>query len=257
MAGIDPARVTGVTEGGPAAKAGMLPGDIITKIEHSGISLGREVMGYLNYHSISEEPLEITVKRDGEKVKLTILPEEYDQYLLGFTYSGMETGIAEILEVSEGYPIAEAGLLAGDVITAIEDTEIRTGSELMAYFDRTPLSGEEINVTYRRNGEDFTVAVTPQYVSTGYSLGFAYNLNREKATPFETIRYSLAEVKYVIVDTARNLVKLVTGKLKSDQVGSVVAHAVFSGLRASQLSRNRPGRCTEVQPSDTYFLTWT
>ena len=223
MAGYDPARVTGVTEGSPAAEAGMLPGDIITKINHSGISIGREVQGYLSYHTLSDEPLEITVKRDGEKVKLTVYPEEVDKYMLGFTYSGTETDVAEVLELSEGYPMAAAGLAVGDVITAIEDTEVKTGGDLMAYFDQAPLNGEEIDVTYTRNGEMFTVAVTPQYVSTGYTLGFAYNLAREDATALETLRYSFTEVKFWIVDTARNLVRLFTGRVKSDEVGSVVA----------------------------------
>lgn len=223
VAGYDPAKVTGVTADGPAAEAGLLPGDIITKINHSGISLGREVQGYLDYHTLSEEPVVLTVKRNGEKVKVTVVPEKYDKYLLGFTYSGTDTGRAEVLEVSAGYPMAEAGLLAGDVITAIEGTKISTGGDLMAYFDRTPLSGAEIVVTYVRNGEEATLSVTPKFVSTGYSLGFAYNLAREDATVFETIRYSFSEVKYWIVETARGLGRLVTGRLKSNEIGSAVA----------------------------------
>lgn len=223
MEGFDPAKVTGVTENSPAAEAGMLPGDVITKMNHSGISFGREVQSYLENHAVNGEPLAITVKRNGEKVKMTLYPEEYDKYLLGITYSGTETGAAEVLEVSEGYPIADAGLRAGDIIVGIEGKEIKNGSELMAYFDSTPLSNEEIEITYVRDGAAVTVNVTPKYVSTGYKLGFAYNLAREKATAFETIRYSVTEVKYWIVETARGLVKLVTGKLKSTDVGSAVA----------------------------------
>lgn len=181
------------------------------------------MQGYLDYHTLSEEPVVFTVKRNGEKVKVTVVPEKYDKYLLGFTYSGTDTGRAEVLEVSAGYPMAEAGLLAGDVITAIEGTKISTGGDLMAYFDRTPLSGEEIAVTYVRNGEEATLSVTPQFVSTGYSLGFAYNLAREDATVFQTLRYSLSEVKYWIVETARGLGRLVTGRLKSNEIGSAVA----------------------------------
>lgn len=125
--------------------------------------------------------------------------------------------------MSEGYPMAAAGLLAGDVITGIEDTGIRTGGELMAYFDQKPLTGEKIDVTFVRNGEEKTVTVTPQFVSTGYSLGFSYNLARENATAFQTVRYSFSEVKYWIVETARGLGRLVTGKLKSNEIGSAVA----------------------------------
>lgn len=223
MAGFDPARVTGVTPDGPAAQAGMLEGDIITRIGRSGISLGKEVEGYLNSHTLTDEPLKVTVKRNGEKVKLTILPEAYDKYMLGFTYNGTESGSAEVLEVSEGYPMAAAGLLAGDVIVKIEETEIRNGGELMSYFDRTPLTGEEIDVTYTRNGKEATVTVVPKFVLSGYTLGFSYNLAREDANAWETLKYSAAEVKYWIVETGRGLVKLFTGKIKSNEIGSAVA----------------------------------
>ena len=67
------------------------------------------------------------------------------------------------------------------------------------------------------------MAVTPQYVSSGYSLGFNYNLAREDASAWETIKYSVAEVKYWIVETGRGLGKLFTGKLKSNEIGSAVA----------------------------------
>lgn len=223
VAGYDPARITGVTSGGPAAEAGLLAGDVITKMNHSGITLGREVQGYLDYHTLSGEPVEFTVKRNGEKIKVTVVPKQYDKYLLGFTYSGTDTGRAEVLEVSAGYPMAAAGLAAGDIITAIEGTKVKTGGELMAYFDRTPLNGEEIEVTYLRNEKEYTILVTPQFVSMGYSLGFAYNLAREDATAFQAIRYSFSEVKYWIVETARGLARLVTGRLKSNEIGSAVA----------------------------------
>lgn len=221
--GFDPATVTGITPEGPAAVAGMQEGDVITKINHSGITFGREVQSYFWYKEITEEPLKITVKRNGEKVKLTLVPEEYDKYMLGFTYNGVETGAAEVIEVSEGYPMEAAGFAVGDVITKIEDTEITNGGQLKAYFEQTPLNGEAISVEYERNGETMTTTVSPKYVSSGYSLGFSYNLFREDANAWETIKYSLAEVKYLITDTARGLGRLFTGKVKSNEVGSVVA----------------------------------
>lgn len=221
--GFDPARVTGITPEGPAADAGMLPGDVITKIGSSGISFGREVDSYFMYHEMTDEPLKVTVKRNGEKVKLTLLPEKYDKYMLGFIYSSLETESAEVLEVSKGYPMEAAGLLAGDVITAIEDTVVQTGGDIKAYFEQTPLTGEEIDVTYVRNGEAVTVSVTPQFISSGYTLGFSYNLRQEEASAWETVKYSAMEVKFWIKETARGLGRLFTGKLKSNEVGSVVA----------------------------------
>lgn len=221
--GFDPARVTKITPEGPAAEAGMQVGDVITKIGGSGVSLGKEIQSYFMYHEITEEPLKVTIKRNGEKIKLTLLPEAYDKYMLGFTYDGTESGMAEVMEVSKGFPMEDAGFKAGDVITMIEDTEVKNGAELVDYFDKNPLNGDVIDITYVRNGETATVSVTPKYASSGYSLGFSYNLAREDASAWETIKYSVSEVKFWIVETARGLGKIFTGKIKSDEVGSVVA----------------------------------
>ena len=221
--GFDPARVTGITPGGPAAAAGMQEGDVITKINHSGITFGREVQSYFLFNEISEEPLDVTVKRNGEKIKLTLSPEMYDKYMLGFTYNGIETGSAEIIEVSAGYPMEAAGFAVGDIITKIADTEITNGAQLKAYFEQNPLTAEPVIMEFVRNGETMTVTVSPKFSSSGYSLGFSYNLFREEANAWETLKYSLTEVIYQIKDTARGLGRLFTGKIKSNEVGSVVA----------------------------------
>lgn len=221
--GYDPATVTGISPEGPAAAAGMLEGDVVTKIDGSGVTIGRDIQSYFLYNELTEEPLNVTVKRNGEKVKLTLVPEAYDKYMLGFTYNGTEASTAEVLEVSAGYPMAEAGLLVGDIITKVGDTEVNNGGELMAFFDKNPLTAEPIEVVYTRNGETITTTVTPKYVSSGYSLGFSYNLARVDTNAWETIRYAATEVRYWITDTFKGLGKLFTGKLKSNEVGSVVA----------------------------------
>lgn len=221
--GFDPARVTGITPNGPAAAAGMQEGDVITKINHSGITFGREVQSYFFFKELTEEPLNITVKRNGEKVKLTLVPEEYDKYMMGFTYNGVESEPAEILELSAGFPMEAAGFNVGDVITKIADTEITNGGQLMSYFDQNPLTAEPVVMEFIRNGETMTATVSPKFSSSGYSLGFSYNLFREETNAWETLKYSLTEVKYQITDTARGLGRLFTGKVKSNEVGSVVA----------------------------------
>ena len=221
--GYDPATVTGISPDGPAAAAGMLEGDVVTKIDGSGVTIGRDIQSYFLYNELTEDPLNVTVKRNGEKVKLTLVPEAYDKYMLGFTYNGTEASTAEVLEVSAGYPMAEAGLLVGDIITKVGDTEVNNGGELMAFFDKNPLTAEPIEVVYTRNGETITTTVTPKYVSSGYSLGFSYNLARVDTNAWETIRYAATEVRYWITDTFKGLGKLFTGKLKSNEVGSVVA----------------------------------
>jgi len=223
MAGFDAPRVASVEENGPAARAGLMEGDVITEINGTNVNFGKEVDSYFAYHGISEEPVVLTVKRNGEKMKIKIAPEAYDKYMLGFSYSATNTGPAEVLEISAGYPMDLAGIKIGDIIVGINETKINNSGELMALFDRVPLENEPVKVTFLRNGEEQSVEVTPKFSHSGYTLGFTPNLSFEKANPWETIKYSAAEVKFWIVETGRGLVKLFTGKIKSNEVGSAIA----------------------------------
>lgn len=63
-----------------------------------------------------------------------------------------------IVEISENSAAEKAGLKTGDIITAIDDVEVATAEELNAQ-KNLHKAGEEITVTYIRNGEEKTVSV--------------------------------------------------------------------------------------------------
>ncbi len=67
-------RLTGVREGGPAAKGGVRGGDVIIRFAGSDISNIYEYTNILDVVNVGE-PVEITVLRDGKKIDLTVIPE--------------------------------------------------------------------------------------------------------------------------------------------------------------------------------------
>lgn len=78
--------VSSLTEGYPAMEAGLMEGDVITRIDGERIYLQGEVTiaSALN----QGEPMEITYQRGGETYKTVILPkfsEEDNRYYIGFT----------------------------------------------------------------------------------------------------------------------------------------------------------------------------
>lgn len=84
FAGYDKPEVTGVMKGYPAQTAGIMAGDVITKINGKSIHFYREISMYTMFHE--GEDLEITYKRDGQKTKVTVAPkfdEESGRYLMG------------------------------------------------------------------------------------------------------------------------------------------------------------------------------
>ncbi|GAA4743607.1 trypsin-like peptidase domain-containing protein [Modestobacter marinus] len=66
---------------------------------------------------------------------------------------------AQVATVSEGSAAADAGLQAGDVITAVGDRPITTSTELTAAI-RSAQPGDEITLTVRRGGDSTEVDVT-------------------------------------------------------------------------------------------------
>lgn len=226
--GYDAPTVESVIAGAPAEKAGLQKGDIIKKIGGDFVSIGREVDSYFLYNKIDETPIEVVYERNGETITTTIQPTLTKKYLLGFSYYPNTDGVAEVLSVNEGYPFALAGIVPGDVITHINGTKISTGAELSTYMDAHPLSDLVVNITYERKLEDgtkdsITTEITPVLYQEVYSVGFSYNLSREKVNVLQTLKYSFVEVKYWIVTTIKNLGLLVTGQLSSNDVGGPVA----------------------------------
>ena len=226
--GYDAPTVASVISGSPADKAGLQVGDTIKKIGGDKVSIGREVDSYFLYNELTAKPIEVIYERNGEKNSTTIEPALTKQYLLGFSYYPNADSVAEISTVTENFPMHQAGLVPGDVITHINGNKVSNGAELSAFMDAHPLDGSVVSLTYDRKTEfgdrlSTTVEITPQLYQEAYSVGFSYNLAREKTGVLQTLKYSVIEVKYWIVTTVKNLGLLVTGKLSSNDVGGPVA----------------------------------
>ena len=72
--GYDKAEITSVEAGMPLAESGFQDGDIITGINGRNIVLNRELTSYLQFHPLSDAPVELTADRNGEEVKAMVTP---------------------------------------------------------------------------------------------------------------------------------------------------------------------------------------
>lgn len=225
-AGIDPARVAEVADNSAASQAGLMKGDIITKIDGSYTGIGRDVYTYFTFTEVNEKEINIVVKRDGEKKTIVLKPTRVDRYLLGFSYIPSDEttskGGCEISALTEGYPVAQAGIKAGDVITAINGHEVLSSKALNEFMDANPLDGSPVEFTYKHGEEVKTVTLTP-LPYTAYDTGFSYNLAREKTNFPGVLKGACEEVRYWVVITVKNLGMLFTGKLTANDLGGAVA----------------------------------
>ena len=171
--------IAAVGEETAAAEAGLARGDVLLAIDGDGVNTAAE----LQYMILMHEPgdtLALTVLRGGEELTLTVTLGDRDGYpLLGvaphspqvgrmrtnrFRSSGMPgiggmAGGAVVVEVNEDGPAAAAELKSGDVITAIDGTEIESFEQIVRAVPAFS-PGDGVQLTVDRDGEEIAVTVT-------------------------------------------------------------------------------------------------
>lgn len=209
--GYDPAEIVEVQQDSAASEAGLEAGDVITEYNGYHVDLAKDLYVYSYLNSLNEgDTVTLKVRRDGETKEIQYTPDVSVRYLLGFNRSDASSMTVESL--IEGMPLEAAGLQPGDTITAINGTEVADGEAYDAYLQEHPLSDEPVEITYVRDGLDYTATITPQEYRTPV-LGFSYNLGYQKANGLEVLKYGTLEVKYMIRTTLLSLKQLVTGGL--------------------------------------------
>ena len=234
--GYDPPKVLSVEENSPAEEAGLKVGDIITSFQGKHISIGRDISLYESLYGMQQDQIKMTVKRDGKKIDLNFKAASEKKYMLGFSY--VPDGEPEITEVFVDGAMMKAGVLAGDVITAVDGTKVSTGEELQTYLGEHPLGENAVTITVSRDGKEKEFTVQPT-VRTQVSTGFVYNLYREKTNFFGVLKYSAVEVRYWISSTIDSLGLLIKGTFRVndlsgpvgivDAIGSSVEEAKSEG----------------------------
>lgn len=208
--GYDPAKVLTVTEGSNAEAAGLREGDVITDYQGYHIDLGKDMYVYSYLNPLQEEPVHLTVERDGRELELSFMPDVDIRYLLGLNRKDTES--MEVASLIPDMPLEDAGVQPGDVITSINGVEIPDGEAYEKYIEENPLTNEEVTITYSRDGLEYEAKITPKEYRTP-NLGFVYNVWAEKATGFDVIKYGFMEMKYMVRTTILSLKELVTGSL--------------------------------------------
>ena len=219
VVGYDPAKVLQVTEGSPAAEAGLQEGDVITEFQGRHISIGRDLDSYMNLHGLQDEEISLTYKRDGKKYDITYTADSEKRYMLGFYY--MTEGEPQITQVMIGSSMAEAGVMPGDIIREINGVAVADAKELQEYLSGHPLDGSEVTLGMERDGKVETIVATPQMTKTVDS-GFVYNIYREKTNFLGVMKYSAVEVRYWISSTIESLIMFVKGQFSVNDLSGPV-----------------------------------
>ncbi|MCC6094789.1 MAG: RIP metalloprotease RseP [Eubacterium sp.] len=211
VSGADPVIVEDVPASSPEAAAGLQTGDIIESYNGEWIMNSRDFYMDLLLSEVPTDSVSLVVNRDGQNVRIRYTPASETKYLLGIHWD--ETSDAsgiQLTMVNKGTAAKKAGLQMGDVITAINGTEIRTADDMTEYLQAHPLDGSQIEITIERDGKQSTVQLTPEKTTIA-SLSFSYNMARVKQGFFGVIGYSFREVAFWIKMSWKSIAGMLNG----------------------------------------------
>jgi S1-C subfamily serine protease len=167
------AEVLAVAPGSPAEAAGLQAGDIITMVGDTDVtaaSLAEAVRGQAVGDTIT-----LSVLRGGETLSVeatlaerpaeaTAEPQQITPPVvvtgayLGVTLEQTEAGVM-LAEVAADSPAAQAGLEAGDIVTAINGSEVASVTDVSATV-RAAQPGDTLALTVERDGEALEIEAT-------------------------------------------------------------------------------------------------
>ena len=139
---------------GAAAKAGIREGDQVVQIDNTVGPNWEDIM--LKEVSSVKQPLQIWVKRNGERLHFSVTPDEKGG--VGTLGWAQETDV-QVASIVPGMEAERVGLQKGDILVSVSGIPLRSISRLYEVERQT--DGQVLDLTYSRNGAQNRVSVKP------------------------------------------------------------------------------------------------
>ena len=230
-----PAVIGWVLENSAAAKAGIQPGDRIVHIDGLDNPTWEDVIPKVGLSA--NQPLNITIERDGQELVKTITPQPSGPEQFG-TPGWLPDQPNTITELEPGMPAAQAGMKVGDNIVALNGQATRSLPAMIHILQEN--KDKPIEVTAVRDSQELKFTLTPKLdkLSDGeerYRIGMKSEPVHVDKLPFakaftksveQNKKYSL-----LILDLVK---KMMQRKVSMKQVEGPISIARASGEAAQQ-----------------------
>lgn len=139
--------------------------------------------------------------------------------IIVFLFSGTAQISNTISEVAEGSPAAEAGMMSGDRIIAIDSVSIAQAEEISEIINQ----GRDriISIRILRNGEILETPVIPEYHDEyeRAMIGITLEVNIVKLTFFQSIGKAIGMIGEILRLIGRGFLEMITGNMPVELAG--------------------------------------
>ncbi len=224
-----PPVVGAVAPGSPAEQAGIQRGDLILDVAGGQVDTWEDL--FIAVGTRPDRDVSVTLRRAGQTQTVTVRPVPETRFEIGSI--GVMPDINPIVaSVIAGEPAERAGLLAGDVVLAVNGERMVTRTQLVEAISRN--GGREIELTIQREGRQQLVSATPEQRGDRGMLGIYVTEPTRSFTPgpFEALQLSVQRNIEFSGLIFRTLGSLIVGETSPRQLMGPVAIAQLSGESA-------------------------
>lgn len=232
-----PAVVGAVQPGSPAEKAGLLPGDIITRFGTADVRTWEHLD--MAVAARPEREVEVTVIRNGRDERLKVRPDLTELRTRGNarfevgTIGALPDVYPSVASFVPGKPAESSGLKPGDVLLALDGERMVFASQIAGAISKKP-GDKPIEFRIRRDGVEQTIPITPYREGDRTLVGlYPRDATRKfTPTPLEAVVMSVdrnLEMSGMILGTLKDLF---TGEASPRQLMGPVGIAQLSGESA-------------------------
>jgi regulator of sigma E protease len=224
-----PPVVGALTPGSPADRAGIQRGDRILTVGGDQVDTWEDL--FIAVGTRADRDVPVTLLRNGQTETLNVRPVPETRFEVGNI--GVLPDINPIVaSVIAGEPAERAGLMAGDVVLAVNGERMVTRTQLIDAISRS--GGREIELTLERKGEQLQVRATPEQRGDRGMLGIYVTepTRTFQPGPLEAIQLSVERNIEFSALIFRTLGGLLMGETSPRQLMGPVAIAQLSGESA-------------------------
>ena len=231
-----PAKVGAVQPGSPAEKAGLQPGDTITRFGTAEVRTWEHLD--MAVAARPEREVDVTILRNGTEEHLKVRPDLTE--LRTRNDARFEVGtIGALPDVSRiiqstiaGSPAEAAGLKAGDEIVSVDGKRMIFSTMVIEVVSKK--AEQPVVFTVRRGGQEQTITVTPRKEGDTGKVGMYMSEAKRSftPTPLQAVGMSVQRNIEMAGMILRTLKDLVTGEASPKQLMGPVGIAQLSGESA-------------------------